>query len=197
MNVRERQTALARAREGDDSALGQLLESFRPYVRVIVRALRDGQVAARLDDSDLIQEAMLEANRAFANFRGQTVAELAVWLRRVAVRSAGRSLRVQLATGKRDPGREQPVESIAELLADPGSSPSDVLIRQERAERITTILAQLPEDMQSILLYRHVDCLPHAAIAERLGRGEGAVRVLYVRALERFRELYLHGSSHG
>jgi RNA polymerase sigma-70 factor (ECF subfamily) len=196
MNVRERQTALERARQGDDAALGQLLESFRPYVRVIVRALRDGQVPSRLDDSDLIQEAMLEANRAFAKFRGLTVAELAVWLRRIVVRSAGRTLKVQLTTGKRDPGREQPIESFAEVLANSGTSPSELLIRQERAERITAVLAQLPEDMQSVLLYRHVDGLPHAEIAERLGRSEGAVRVLYVRALERFREIYQHGTSH-
>src|SRR5262249_36006913 len=76
-----RQAALAQARRGDSQALGELLESFRPYVRVIVHALRDQRLRARVDDSDLIQDAFLEAQRSFGDFRGHSVAELAVWLR--------------------------------------------------------------------------------------------------------------------
>src|ERR1043165_949320 len=89
MQAHERQTALDEARQGDVPALGRLLESFRPYLRAIVGGLRDGRVEGRVDDSDLIQDALLESHRAFAGFRGTTVAELAVWLRRIAVRTTG------------------------------------------------------------------------------------------------------------
>jgi RNA polymerase sigma-70 factor (ECF subfamily) len=190
MDARQRQAALDQARRGDAQALGELLDSFRPYVRVTVHALRDGRLAGRVDDSDLIQDALLEAQRSFAAFRGTTVAELVVWLRRIVVRSTGRTLRSFAGTGKRDPGREQALEDLAEDPADPGSSPSARAIRHEQAVRMAEALACLPDDMQQVLLARHVDGLPYAAVAQRLGRTEGAVRMLYLRALRRLREGY-------
>jgi RNA polymerase sigma-70 factor (ECF subfamily) len=165
------------------------LESFRPYVGVIVHALRDRRLQGRVDDSDLIQDSFLEAQRSFADFRGHSVAELAVWLRCIVVRTSRRSLRQFVGTGKRDLAREQAVDELAEL-ADSGSSPSAIASRHEEAARMAEALAQLPEEMQQVLLARHVDDLPHAAIANQLGRTEGATRMLYLRALRRLRELY-------
>ena len=185
-----RQAALERARQGDTQALGELFESFRPYVRVIVRASRDKRLQGRIDDSDLIQEAFLEAHRSFADFRGSCVAELMVWLRRIVVRTSYNTRRHFIQTGKRDLAREQGVDEIAELPADSGSSPSAVASRHEEAARMAEALAQLPEEMQQVLLARHVDDLPHATIADQLGRTEGATRMLYLRALRRLRELY-------
>ena len=46
MNGGERQAALDCARGGDGPALGELLESYRPYVRVLVRAFRDERLRA-------------------------------------------------------------------------------------------------------------------------------------------------------
>lgn len=191
MDAHERQAALEHARQGDAQALGRLLDSLRSYVRVLVRALYDGRLPAPVDDSDLIQDALLEAHRSFAGFRGTTVAEFVVWLRRIALRTAGRALRRALRGENQEPERN--VEDLAELLVDPGSSPSAAALRQERAARLTEGLARLPADMQQVLLARHVDDLPHAAIAQRLGRTEAAIRVLYVRALQRLREILSRG----
>jgi RNA polymerase sigma-70 factor (ECF subfamily) len=190
MDARERQAALERARAGDAGALAELLESFRPYVRVIARAFHDERLQGRFDVSDLIQDGLLEAHRSFAEFRGTTVAELLVWLRQIVVRSAARTRRGFLDTGKRDPGREQAVADLHALPLDGGSSPSAQAIRQEQGERVAAALARLPLDMQQVLLLRHVDGLAHADIALRLGRTESAVRMLYLRALRRLREIY-------
>src|SRR5947208_10637360 len=101
MSDDEQQAALAQALRGDAAALGALLASLRPYVRILVRAVRQGRVPSRLDDSDLIQDALVEAHRNFAQFRGSTVAELIAWLRPVVLRSASHTLRGHV-TGKRD-----------------------------------------------------------------------------------------------
>ncbi len=185
-----RQAAFERARQGDSRALGELLESFRPYVRVIVHALRDRRLQGRVDDSDLIQDAFLEAQRSFPDFRGSGLSELAVWLRCIVVRTSQRTRRHYAETDKRDLAREQVVDELAELAADSGSSPSATATRHEEAARMAEALAQLPEEMQQVLLARHVDDLPHATIADQLGRTEGATRMLYLRALRRLRELY-------
>jgi RNA polymerase sigma-70 factor (ECF subfamily) len=190
MDSQERLTALHAARQGDGQALGKLLESFRPYIRVIVHALKDRRLQARIDDSDLIQDALLEAQRTFASFNGTTVEELAAWLHTVVVRTTGRTLRRYLGAAKRDPAKEQSVADMVDRLADSGSSPSAQAIRNEEAVTMAEKLAQLPEDMQQVLLGRHLEALPYAAIGERLKRSEQATRMLYVRAMRRLRELY-------
>jgi RNA polymerase sigma-70 factor (ECF subfamily) len=190
MNCQERMLALERARQGDVEALGELLHSFEPYVRVIVRALQDRRVQARVDDSDFIQDALLEAHRSFSGFRGTSVAELVVWLRQIVVRTTGRTLRSLVGTAKRDPALEEPDEPLERLAADSDSSPSASAIRHEEAMSMAEALSRLPEEMQQILLDRHVDGLSHGEIARRLERSEGAVRMLYLRALRRLREVY-------
>lgn len=190
MNAGERQTALERARQGDSRALGDLLESFRPYVRVLARALRDPRMQARVGESDLVQDALLAAHRAFTGFQGTTVPDLVAWLRQVVIRSAGHTRRGHLGTAKRALGREQGTADL-QALADSSSSPSGKAIRHEEAARIAEAVTRLPEEMQQVLLARLVDDQSHAEIARQSGRSEGAVRVLYSRAIRRLR-LELH-----
>src|SRR5262245_14006107 len=188
MSAGEQQAALERARLGDVQALGSLLHSYRPYVRCLLRALGTHRLQPRCDESDLLQDVLLEAHRAFAEFRGGTVVELTAWLRQIARRTAGHALRDHLATGKRDLGREASADALADY-ADSGGGPDAALLRHELAARTARLVARLPEDMQQVLFGRHIDGLSYAALAERLGRSEGAVRVLYTRALRRLREM--------
>jgi RNA polymerase sigma-70 factor (ECF subfamily) len=188
MTSAERQAALERARQGDSAALGALLESFRPYAGMIARSLRDHRLRARVEESDLIQDALLEAHRSFAGFRGDTLAALTAWVRQIVIRTVRQTLRRHLDAGKRDAGRECPTDALDGLAADSGSTPSAEAIRHEEAARLAAALDRLPEDMRLVLLGRHVDGLSYGVLAERLGRSEGAVRVLYTRALRRLRE---------
>jgi RNA polymerase sigma-70 factor (ECF subfamily) len=188
MSPGEQQAALERARQGNTEALQTLLASFRPYVLVLTQALWIKRLQARLDHSDLAQDALLEAYRSFSAFRGTTVAELVAWLRALVLRTAGHTIRGHLETGKRDVTREQGGNGPLEWAADPGSSPSAQAIQHEQAARMAQTLARLPEDMQQVLLGRHMDSLSYADLARKLNRTEGAVRVLYTRALRRLRD---------
>jgi len=189
MKLGPQQAIFEQARQGDRQALGQLLESFRPYIRVLTRALCRGRLQSRIDDSDLIQDTLVAAHASFAKFRGTTLAELTAWMRQIVVRTAGHLLRSYLATGKRDLLREQAAVDLANQPA-PGSSPSAQAIRHEQAARMAEALARLPEDMQQVLMGRHMDGHSYAVLADQLQRSEGAVRVLYTRALRRLREEY-------
>jgi RNA polymerase sigma-70 factor (ECF subfamily) len=189
MTAAERRDALARARQGDRDAWGALLESFRPYLWAVIVAVRDARLRHRVGDSDLVQDALLAASQGLERFRGGTVAELALWLRRIAVRTVAQATRTHLGAQKRSLALEQAAAADLASLAGPGSSPSAQAVRQEEAARVAEALAQLPEDMRAVVLARHVEDRPHAVIAAELGRSEGAVRVLYVRAVQRLRAL--------
>ena len=76
----------------------------------------------------------------------------------------------------------------ATALAAPGSSPSEHASRQELELRLADALSRLPADYAEVILLRNVESLPHEEVARRMGRGTGAVRMLWVRALARLRE---------
>lgn len=189
MNEAERQCLLDRARQGDGEALGAVLESLRPYVRLMVRTLRDPAVQARVGESDLIQDALLEIHRCFAQFAGTTIRELIAWLRPIVLRTTAHVLRHHRAR-KRSVAQEETGSEMDAHTADRATSPSERAIRLEQAARVAEALEQLPDDMREVLLARHADDEPYVVIAERMQRSEGAVRVLYTRALQRLRELY-------
>ncbi len=188
MTSEERQAALDQARQGDAVAWGNLLESFRPYLRFIAQAQGGNRLQGKLDGSDLVQNGFLEAHRSFGSFRGTTVEELAGWLRQIVARTTGHALRALRETAKRDQTREQSLAGLSSDLADSISTPSTQAIRHEQSAHIATALSRLPEDMQQVLLGRHLEKLPYETLAERLGRSPGAVRVLYTRALRQLRD---------
>ena len=188
MDSQARQAALEQAKVGDTSALGDLLESFRPYIRTLVRGYRGEQIQAQVDDSDMIQDALVEAHRSFHSFEGQTMAEFAGWLRTITLRTAARTARNLVAGRQLSGATESGQQGQLDAVPDPGSTPSARAARQELTSRITDALARLPKVMQQVVLGRLVDGLPHADLAQRLGRSEAAVRVLYVWAIARLRQ---------
>lgn len=188
MTPEERQAALERVRQGDTLAWGELLESFRPYLLCIARTRGCENLLGKVGESDLIQEALLQAHRDFGAFRGTTVEELAAWLGQIVSRATGHALRNHLGTAKRDRGREQPLAGMSSMLPGSASSPSRQAIRHEQAARMAEAVSRLPEDMQQVILGRHVDNLPYAELAEQMRLSEGAVRVLYTRAIRRLRD---------
>jgi RNA polymerase sigma-70 factor, ECF subfamily len=187
--ISDPQTILDEARRGDSIALGAILEHFRPYIRTISEALCEGKLLGKLDDSDLVQESLLIAHRGFQEFQGASIPQLARWLRRIVIRCFGHELRKFRGTRKRDASREKSIDRLEDIPNSSQTSPSELAIREEQSAMIVEALAELSEEMQTVLLGRHVDDLSYAEIARGLGRTESAVRVLYTRALHRLREL--------
>ena len=56
--------------------------------------------------------------------------------------------------------------------------------------RITSaeVLERLPDDYREVILLRNMEGLSHEEVAQRMDRGVGAVRMLWVRALARLRQ---------
>lgn len=176
---------LAAARAGDGDALGRLLEDYRHYLRLLARSRVGRELRVRVDPSDLVQETLLEAQRDFGQFEGASGGELGVWLRQVLVRNLADQAKHHHSQ-KRDFGREEPLESLtAPDLAAPLSTPSAAAVRREQAGVLAAALAQLPADYREVVTQRHLEGQSFEAIAARMGRTSGAVRMLWLRALER------------
>jgi RNA polymerase sigma-70 factor, ECF subfamily len=68
------------ARKGDRSALGHLLEGFRAYLHLLSVRKLGPDLKPKYGESDLVQQTFLDAQRAFADFRGSSPQELRAWL---------------------------------------------------------------------------------------------------------------------
>jgi RNA polymerase sigma-70 factor (ECF subfamily) len=188
---------LLRLARGDDGfALGQLLELYRGYLSLLARLQIGRRLQGKVDASDIVQEAFLEAHRHFGQFRGTTEAELVIWLRQILAARLAKLVRRYLGTQGRDVHLEQ--ELAVELdqssrildqgLAAPQSSPSQQAARREEAVHLADVLCQLPADYRDVLVLRHLEGLSFPDVARRMGRSLDSVKNLWARALGRLRD---------
>jgi RNA polymerase sigma-70 factor (subfamily 1) len=180
---------LTAAKGGNRDALGQLLNDLRPYLRVVARNAHRGALLNLVDDSDLIQDAIVEVTQSFGHFRGSEVPQFLAWLRQVVSNTVHKSVRQLLHVQKRNPGMIDAGQKL-DQIADSDQQPERIAQVREEAAQLAVALEQLPAEMQQVLLLRLIDDLPHAAIAHRLGRSEQATRMLYVRAVRQLREVF-------
>ena len=179
-------TLFLRFKQGDRQALGALLDHLRPYIRVIVNNMHGNRTAVAADDSDLIQDALMQATQAAAKFEGNSIGELVRWLRTIVVRTTYRTLHSSDNVRCTDDDEE----CQATLLVDPGPSPVEAATRLEQSASMAVAVSRLPEEMQQVLRRRLTDGLDYGAIAAQMGRGSGAVRMLYLRALRKLRDVW-------
>ncbi len=183
-------------RPDDEPMPAAVLERHRSWLAMLARLQVDGRFRGKFDPSDVVQQTMLEAVRAWPQFRGRSEPELSAWLRTILARVLAHEARRYLDAGRRDLRREVSLErALAESSARlgdaalaAGTSPSQHAIRHEAELRLAEALARLPDDYREVLLMRNIEGLSHEEVAGRMGRGTGAVRMLWVRALARLRQ---------
>jgi RNA polymerase sigma-70 factor (ECF subfamily) len=191
---------LGDARKGHDESLGTLLELYRNYLSLLARTQIDLHLRGRASASDVVQDAFMAAHRDFGQFRGNTEAELLAWLRGILVHKVAGLVEKHALAAKRDVRRErrfngglaglqQSAARIDALLVSQCSSPSTHLHRRERAAVLADLLAQLPSHYREVIVLRDLEGLGFAEVGIRMGRSTAAVRKLWVRAIDRLRQL--------
>jgi RNA polymerase sigma-70 factor (ECF subfamily) len=187
---------LQQARTGDTATLGQLLESYHNYLRLLARIEIGRKLQGKIDASDIVQETFLDAHRHFPTFRGQAEAQFVQWLRAILAGTLANVVRRYLGTQSRDLHLEQQFAAdldqsscaLAKILVDPHSSPSQLAIRGEQSLRVTAALARLPGDYQTVLILRHLEGLTFPQVAERMELSVDSVEKLWLRGLTRLRK---------
>src|SRR6186713_584321 len=88
------------------------LDRYRGYLAALARLQVAARpwLAAKLDASDLVQQTLLKAHAARAEFRGLTVAEFVSWLRQILNRTLANELRA-FGQAKRHVGAERSLEA--------------------------------------------------------------------------------------
>ncbi len=195
---RVRQFLSLGVQHADPDRLGNILQLYWNYLHLLAEAQLDRRLRARFSPSDLVQETLLEAHRDFSQFRGSTEAEFLAWLRQILVHNLIVAVRRHFKAGKRDVRREVSLEqvradldtsalSMAAILAQGGTSPHARVQREELLVALADNLAALPQDYREVIVSRHLQGRSFAEIAQRMDRNEGAVRMLWLRAIGQLR----------
>jgi RNA polymerase sigma-70 factor (subfamily 1) len=188
---------IEKARAGDGQAFSLIVEQSQPRLEALVY-LRLGPKLRRLVEvQDVLQETYLRAFQSFSSFTYQGEAALFHWLETVCgrvIQDLGRHFSRKKRKGRAADDRILPAESsrglangILDLLPSPLTSPTRMLRREERFDRLEKGLNSLTAEQREVLILARVELLPVSEIASRMGRSAEAVGMLLLRATRKVR----------
>jgi RNA polymerase sigma-70 factor, ECF subfamily len=172
------------------------IEDYRDYLVLLVRLQLGTRLRAKVDASDIVQQAILQAHQNRDQFRGGTEGEWLAWLRAILANALAAAAR-RFDTQARDPGRERSLEGELErsssrlesLLVADQTSPSERAVRGEELVRLAHAIAELPQEQRRVVELHYLKGLAVADVAEQIGRTRPAAVGLLFRGLKRLREL--------
>lgn len=175
------------ARSGNSAALRELLDVYRPYLRLLARRKGDDYPGGLENALSAVEKTVRAAREEFAEFRGQTEDELVIWLadrHELALMSAIFETPAPGDHAGNDPGGER--VSLA-TICQPMVSPLRRKLRSERAAVLATVLETLPPDQYEAVRLRHVEGWALGDIAARFRCAETAVAERLLRGLRRMK----------
>ena len=129
------------AEAGDAAALAHALATYRAYLRHVAGVRFDDRLRGRLDESDLVQDALAEAVRTAAEFAATRPLPVRLWLRQLLLDALVAAQRRHLAAHGRATGREidlsaGSVIAVADRIFANSPTPASSAARRERAELV-------------------------------------------------------------
>lgn len=168
---------LERARRGDRSAVGILIERAMPPLRRWTRGRIPRHARGGADTEDIVQDALLRTLKRIESFETRSVGALRAYLRQSVINR----IRDLIRSARRRGVVVEPCDSLHDSLP----SPLERAILRERLDQFLEALQRLrPADRQAIIwrieLGYSVD-----DIAQRLGKSKPAAAMTVSRALAR------------
>jgi RNA polymerase sigma-70 factor (ECF subfamily) len=177
-----------------------MLDECRGRLRQAVALRLDPRIAGRVDPSDVVQEAALEATGRYAEYLSNPTLPPHLWLRLITIQRLALVHRQHLGVKARDARREvHPVnqlsldysevnlQTMADWMIDRSSSPSRAASRNELRAQVQAALAQLEPIDRELLSLRHFEQMSHAEAAQVMAITESAASKRYLRALRKMR----------
>ena len=183
------------AAAGNQSALNELFDRDRDRLKRMIRMRLHSRLQGRVDDSDVLQDAYLDAASRLPEYLEKPDAPFFLWLRRIASRKLIDVHRRHLGAHARDARLEvrlnrsgMPMansDSLGEAMLDDLTSPSQAAIKAETRVALQQALAQLSDEDREIISIRNYEDMSNQEAAFELGIEESAASKRFLRALER------------
>ncbi|MCA9184673.1 MAG: sigma-70 family RNA polymerase sigma factor [Pirellulaceae bacterium] len=175
----------------------RVFSGHRQRLRAMLGLRMDPRLRERIDISDILQEAYLEAHRRRGEYDANQMPPY-LWLRMIAGQKLVDVHRHHLQAKKRTMLREvrmmergMPEASSIDLaaeLADSMTSVTKAVIRAEVRLKVEEALSQLQAIDREVLALRHFEQLTNAEVAQVLNLSPTAASNRYVRAIKKLRD---------
>jgi RNA polymerase sigma-70 factor (ECF subfamily) len=195
----ENDELLRRAAAGDGVSWEALVDRSRQRLRRMVAFRLDQRLRGRVDPSDVLQDAYLEAWQALEGYLRRPGIPFFLWLRGIAGNKVRALHRHHLGAQRRDPRREVSIHggampettstAIAAVLLGDLTRASEAAVRLELKARLQEALDAMDPLDREVLALRHFEQLSPGETARVLGIKEDAAGKRYVRALRRLKEI--------
>lgn len=188
---------IRRVQAGDPQALGEFIDRFRRQLLVYIERNLSDTLRRKVEPVDILQEVSLSAVASLSEVPLDARDPFG-WLCQLAERriidAHRRLFGAQKRSASREVGLDAPVggdgeRGFVDLLVASMTSPSQAFSRGQREFALNEALAALPEESREALRLRYVEGLPSKEIAEKLGKTDGATRVLLSRAVAKLQTL--------
>lgn len=162
----------------------------------------------KIEAEDILQEVGVEIARS-ADAEAPPIApgrDPFGWLCDVAERRIVDAYRRLFGAQKRSAAREVGLHAGGADDSQPGllnmlvaslTTPTQALSRDDRHQRLAAALATLNEEQREALRLRYVEQMPSKEIAQRLGKSDGAVRVMLTRSLKTLQTVLMDAGLSG
>ena len=169
---------------GREEAYETLIARFEhPIYNLVMRLLNDPT-----DAHDVVQEVFLKVFRNVRTFRGQS--SLKTWIYRIAVNEAYNHRRWFSRHRKQEVGlepEEQGSLALRDSISDPGRTPFDWALNEERHVLIEAALKDVNPAFRAAVVLRDMDDLSYEEIAEIMQISMGTVKSRILRGRESLR----------
>jgi RNA polymerase sigma-70 factor, ECF subfamily len=186
-------------RGGDRQALTDLFQRHRDRLRRMVELRMDPRLQARVDASDVLQDAFLDVAARLDSYLQGSELSAFLWLRLVVGERLAICHRRHLGTRMRDAGQEVSLHrdplpqassaALASMLLGRLTTPSRAALRAERVLQVQEALNDLDPLDREVVALRSFEQLSRAETAQVLGISEGAAAQRYIRALKRLKAI--------
>lgn len=174
---------LCAVQQGSQSQLGPLLDLYRGFLLDQAGKELSSDVAVKASPSDVVQDTMLEATRAFAEFRGTTEIQLRAWLQQILSRKVIDTFRHYREVSKRDISREVPFQESMGFQRDPRESPQKhntpfgQAVVVEKYQHLLQALQQLNAEDRLVIDLRMFQKKGFEEVGQVLGKSSDAARM--------------------
>lgn len=195
MSDEELDLLTAQLRSGDADSLPRYLELQRPKLLAFIEHRLGAALRRKIEPDDVWQETSIEAIRSFEQM-DFSEREPFSWLCQTAERRIIDAHRKFFASQKRAADREISLNApsgggterqsdLVNLLVASMTTASQKFARGHRERALLEALEELPELQRQALQLRYLEGLPSKEVAARLGKTDGAVRVMLTRSLSK------------
>ena len=176
--------------------LNKLLAGNRDRLLRMIRLRLDTRLKGRVDESDVIQEAYVEAAQRYEDFCEKPECVPFIWLRFLTLQKLAQihrhHIKVQARSVKREISPQKvnlPATSFVmagELMGN-SSTPVEKAMKAELLRQLAASLDRLKESDREILAMRHFEQLTNEEAAEALEINKESAYKRYVRALKKLK----------